>query len=306
MLLTSQVYPSWAPRSAAALFADTDEWLVRRLNNETISWGEWTLIGSDMLIHPILPVGQSVSFAYLDKNCVKLAAAATATMFMKRRRRVPHRRTDLEAGHDLAVEGQQGLALRRGHGDVHRRSGRMSPERTSRHRSLSVTADRGGTMPVTSSSRNFQVPAFNVALEGPQGPPGPPSMVPGPTGPEGPTGPASTVPGPQGPPGETGETGATGATGPASTVPGPQGPQGVKGDTGAQGATGATGATGAASTVPGPPGPSTFALISDTPPVGAADNSLWWDSAGCALYIRYNDGSGASQWVVVSSQPVAA
>ena len=31
-------------------------------------------------------------------------------------------------------------------------------------------------MPVTSSSVNFQVPAFNVALEGPMGPMGPPGQ----------------------------------------------------------------------------------------------------------------------------------
>jgi hypothetical protein len=68
--------------------------------------------------------------------------------------------------------------------------------------------------------------------EGPVGPAGADSTVPGPTGPQGdpgPTGPAgadSTVPGPQGVPGPTGPAGAD------STVPGPQGPQGVPGPVG--------------------------------------------------------------------------
>ena len=73
MLLTSQVHPSWAPRTPLQFIPDADEWLVRRLNNETFSWGEWTIIGNEMLIHPIVPVGAGVSFVYLDKNCVKLS-----------------------------------------------------------------------------------------------------------------------------------------------------------------------------------------------------------------------------------------
>jgi Phage tail repeat like/Chaperone of endosialidase len=103
-------------------------------------------------------------------------------------------------------------------------------------------------MPVTSSSVNFQVPAFGVALEGPQGPPGPqgepgtPGGPPGPQGPPGANGADSTVPGPIGPqgppganstvPGPTGPQGPQGATGADSTVPGPQGPQGVQGEPG--------------------------------------------------------------------------
>jgi len=81
MLLASQVYPSWAPRQPLRFIADTDEWLVRRLNGDLFSWGEWTLIGDDMLIHPIVPLGQAVSFTYLDKNCVKLSAGGYGDVF---------------------------------------------------------------------------------------------------------------------------------------------------------------------------------------------------------------------------------
>ena len=110
----------------------------------------------------------------------------------------------------------------------------------------------------------------------------------GPTGPQGPAGADSTVPGPTGPQGATGLPGDDGATGPT----GPTGPAG------------ADGAVGPA----GPAGPSTYAIVSDTPPVGAADNSLWWESSldgGGLLYIRYNDGS-SSQWVIACPQADAS
>jgi hypothetical protein len=41
-------------------------------------------------------------------------------------------------------------------------------------------------------------------------------------------------------------------------------------------------------------------LVSDTPPVGAADNSLWYESDTGNMYIRLNDGS-STQWVQVGS-----
>ncbi len=39
--------------------------------------------------------------------------------------------------------------------------------------------------------------------------------------------------------------------------------------------------------------------ISDTPPVGAKDNDLWWESDTATLFILYNDGD-TTQWVQVS------
>jgi hypothetical protein len=129
-------------------------------------------------------------------------------------------------------------------------------------------------------------------IKGPPGPPGADSTVPGPagptgatgpTGPQGPSGAASTVPGPAGPAGATGPQGPAGA---ASTVPGPAGP------------TGPTGPTGPAGTQ-GPPG---IIYLSETPPVGAADSALWWESDTGLLYIRYNDGN-STQWVIACPQP---
>lgn len=148
-----------------------------------------------------------------------------------------------------------------------------------------------------------------TGAQGPQGVKGDP----GATGATGPTGPASTVPGPTGPAGPAGAAGVQGPAGPTgpagadSTVPGPQGPQGVKGDTGTAGAPGSDGATGPAGPqgvkgdtgnagATGPAGPPTYALISDTPPVGAPDNSIWLESDTGISYFRWNDGT-STQWV---------
>jgi hypothetical protein len=90
------------------------------------------------------------------------------------------------------------------------------------------------------------------------------------------------------------ETNIKGPPGPASTVPGPPGPQGAQGTQGPQGVPGAPGAQGPA----GPSGTATT-IISDTPPVGAANGALWWESDTGYLYAWYNDGT-SSQWVMVS------
>ena len=82
MLLMAQVYPSWAPRQPLQFIPDADEWLARRLSNQNVSWGEWTLLGGDMLVWPIMEIGKHVSFVYLDKNCVKLNAGGYGPAFV--------------------------------------------------------------------------------------------------------------------------------------------------------------------------------------------------------------------------------
>jgi hypothetical protein len=69
---------------------------------------------------------------------------------------------------------------------------------------------------------------------------------------------------------------------------GPTGPAGPQGDAG-------SGGSGGGATV----------LVSDTPPTGAPDNTLWWESTTGVLYIRFNDGSSV-QWVATLSAPGAA
>lgn len=48
----------------------------------------------------------------------------------------------------------------------------------------------------------------------------------------------------------------------------------------------------------GPAGGLAGVFVSDTPPVGVPDNSLWWESDTGNFYIRYNDGN-SSQWVIM-------
>jgi hypothetical protein len=118
---------------------------------------------------------------------------------------------------------------------------------------------------------------------GPMGPPGPP----GPTGSKGDPGAAGPqgFPGPPGVQGPTGPGGPPGPTGPASTVPGPAGPQGPPGPLGPV----------------GPAGTAT-AICANTPPAGAADTALWFDTISGFLYVNFNDGT-STQWVIASPQP---
>jgi hypothetical protein len=69
---------------------------------------------------------------------------------------------------------------------------------------------------------------------------------------------------------------------------GAQGPKGDKGDKGDQG-------------IQGNAGTATL-LVSDTPPTGAADGALWFESDTGLVYARYNDGN-STQWVIITPQP---
>jgi hypothetical protein len=43
--------------------------------------------------------------------------------------------------------------------------------------------------------------------------------------------------------------------------------------------------------------------VSDVPPAGVKDGTLWWESDTGQLYVRYNDLSGVPQWVIAAPQP---
>jgi hypothetical protein len=87
---------------------------------------------------------------------------------------------------------------------------------------------------------------------------------------------------------------------------GPEGRQGDKGDQGDQGLIGPQGPVGPIGPVGpvgpvGPPG-MTLVAISATAPMGAPDDSLWWNSTNGQLYVQYNDGT-STQWVITSPSP---
>ena len=70
------------------------------------------------------------------------------------------------------------------------------------------------------------------------------------------------------------------------SVAGSQGPVGPAGPTGATGAIGPSGAGGA--------------IVAATPPAGASDSALWWDSDSGVLAVRYNDGNSTA-WVQIGA-----
>lgn len=139
------------------------------------------------------------------------------------------------------------------------------------------------------------------------GPPGPP-------GPDGPAGP----PGPVGPFGQTGPQGNQGPQGPQG-IQGSQGPQGVAGPPGGLGEAPVDGftyarknATWSFAVEEAPNDGQSYlrknkawavqaggsVYVSDTPPAGVPDNSMWWESDTGNLFVRFNDGT-STQWVKV-------
>jgi hypothetical protein len=66
---------------------DTDEWMRRRMENQVDTWAEWTILGGQMHIYPVLAAGsdgvaaEQAWFAYLDNNCISYASGGTGTEF---------------------------------------------------------------------------------------------------------------------------------------------------------------------------------------------------------------------------------
>ena len=83
MLLTSNVWRSTSTDAPMHFVSDTEEWMQRRISNAS-DWagGEWTMLGGNMVIYPVMPVGQTAMFGYLDKNCIKLASGGRGDVFM--------------------------------------------------------------------------------------------------------------------------------------------------------------------------------------------------------------------------------
>jgi hypothetical protein len=81
MLLTSNVWLSTALHQPMRFIPDTDEWLRRRINSATGTWGEWTLLGGKMHIFPAMAAGTAARFMYLDKNCIDLASGGRSDVF---------------------------------------------------------------------------------------------------------------------------------------------------------------------------------------------------------------------------------
>ena len=123
MLLTANVWASSDTGAPMRFIGDPDEWLQRRAANFFSGPGEWTMMGGQMLIEPPIPVGATARFAYLERNCIALASGGFGDRFQSDADSFVLDARLLKARHDLAVEGAQGLALCRGHGDLWRCTG---------------------------------------------------------------------------------------------------------------------------------------------------------------------------------------
>jgi hypothetical protein len=81
MLLTSNVWQSSNTMWPLRFVPDTDEWMNRRARNLYDSQGEWTMYGGNMVVSPIIGIGNSVYFAYLESNCIALASGGYGNIF---------------------------------------------------------------------------------------------------------------------------------------------------------------------------------------------------------------------------------
>lgn len=82
MLLTSEIWRSTSTQVPMSYIVDTNEWVRRRANPWTSAWGEWTILGGQIVIQPIMGVGVNATFGYLNKNCIALAGSGYGDTFM--------------------------------------------------------------------------------------------------------------------------------------------------------------------------------------------------------------------------------
>ena len=82
MPISSNVWNSASTQAPMRFVPDTDEWMRRRAANNWDAWGEWTLLGGQMLIHPVMPAGTTAKFVYLKKNCIEYAGGGFGDIFL--------------------------------------------------------------------------------------------------------------------------------------------------------------------------------------------------------------------------------
>jgi len=83
MLLTSNVWRSTSTQTPMRFIPDTEEWMHRRASNASDNaWGEWTIMGGQIHIWPVMTVSVMAYFSYLDKNCIDLASGGRGDQFM--------------------------------------------------------------------------------------------------------------------------------------------------------------------------------------------------------------------------------
>ena len=82
MLLTSNVWRESSTQTPMTFVPDLDEWLIRRADDWNTAHGEWTMYGGQIHFWPMLELGETAYFAYLDKNCVALNGGGVSDAFL--------------------------------------------------------------------------------------------------------------------------------------------------------------------------------------------------------------------------------
>jgi len=82
MLLNSNVWLSTNAIQPMRFILDADEWMNRRALNYLSPWGEWTMMGGNILIVPTMAAGVNAYHAYLQKNCISLTSGGFGDRFI--------------------------------------------------------------------------------------------------------------------------------------------------------------------------------------------------------------------------------
>ena len=82
MLLTAEVWRLPQTAYPMRFVPDLNEWMQRRAQGYCDSRGEWTIVGGQMLIQPVMGVGITATFPYLDRNCIALNGGGRGDTFL--------------------------------------------------------------------------------------------------------------------------------------------------------------------------------------------------------------------------------
>jgi len=82
LLLTAEVWRSTSALRPMMFVPDLNEWIQRRALNRFSAWGEWTIVGGQMWLWPVMGVGVSATFGYMEKNCITLSSGGYGDSFL--------------------------------------------------------------------------------------------------------------------------------------------------------------------------------------------------------------------------------
>lgn len=83
LLLTGNIWRSTSSLTPMMFVPDGDQWLQRRLNNESNAFGEWTKQAGKIVFWPALANGETARSVYMHKNCVTRAAGGSGDTFVE-------------------------------------------------------------------------------------------------------------------------------------------------------------------------------------------------------------------------------